>query len=215
MRIEDYLSSRPYPGRVLVGGTLENGRPFALYLISARSEKSKNRVIVKENDSVRTKLYKSGAEDDLIIYPIAKKNDKMVVFSNGIQTDSIFESLSSGKTLIEALDQFEAENDSLNTPRIALYENLENSEYELGIVKKSGRITWHYTPTPGYGHIISTYDGAEDDPREFSEEPEVISLLPSASQFIDSIYKAMKEDYRVALYAYYDGAERIINARVH
>jgi len=215
MRIEDYLSSRPYPGRVLVGGTLENGRPFALYMISARSEKSRNRVIAKENGDVRTMLYKAGDEDDLIIYPIAKENEKLLVFSNGIQTDGVFEALASGSSLLEALDEYEAEDDLLNTPRIALYENFESSEYELGIVKKSGRVTWHYTPTPGYGHIISTYDGNEENPGEFSEEPEVVSLLPSASAFIDSIYSAIKAEYRVALYAYYDGAERIINARVH
>ncbi len=215
MRIEDYLSSRPYLGRVLVGGTLENGRPFALYMISARSEKSRNRVIVKENGAIRTKLYKEGEEDNLIIYPISKKKEGLLVLSNGIQTYGVFDSLAAGKSLLEALDEYEAEDDSLNTPRIALCANLESSEYELGIVKKSGRMTWHYAPTPGYGHIISTYSGDEESPEEFSAEPEVVSLLPSASAFIDSIYNSVKAEYRVALYAYYDDAERIINARVH
>ena len=220
MRIEDYLKSRPYPGRILVGGTLENGRPFALYLISARSEKSKNRVIAKEDGVVKTKLYKEGEEDNLIIYQVAKENSKIRVFSNGIQTEGIFNKLDSGSTLLEALDEFSYEPDSLSTPRIALLENLEDGEYELGIVKKgedgsAKRITWHYTSTPGYGHIISTYNGDDDCPEAFDEEPEAISLLPSASAFIDAINSAIKEEYRVALYALYDGAERIINAKVH
>ncbi len=217
MVIEEYLESAAYPGRILVGGTLGNGKPFALYAITGRSERSRNRVIRRKGSSVVTELYdRSGDADDLLIYSLCMEDDSCRVLANGSHADSVFSSVRTGRSLFEAMEGLSYEPDELSTPRIALSEDLRSGEYELGIVRRSAdgrpeRVTWSYKNTPGFGHIISTYNGSVDNPEAFSTDPAVISLGESASDFIDRLYGNLRHEYRVALYACYEGAERIIN----
>lgn len=217
MRIEEYLENMPYPGRMIFGGTLRSGKAFALYAITGRSERSRNRVIKSKDGSVYTELYdKSGDSDDLIVYSLKREDSLYRVIANGNHADSVFGAVRSGKKLIEAIGDLSYENDPLSTPRIVLSENLASGEYELGIVRagesgKEERICWSYGNTPGFGHIISTYSGSDEEPHAFFSDPEVIAIGDSASDFIDSFFSSLNSNYRVSVYACFEGAERIIN----
>ena len=57
MRAGEYLSAMEYPGRLIVAGTEESGKPFLAYAITGRSNNSRNRIMTEECGFIRTKAY--------------------------------------------------------------------------------------------------------------------------------------------------------------
>ena len=186
-----------------------------IYAITARSDKSKKRVLVKESGNVITRSLDK-EEDELLIYQASIKTNQGMLLGNGNHIKEMKPFLDNGESLLSSLTEIEPEPDSYSTPRIALLINSDSS-YEIGIVSKEeekvSRKVWKYQITPGFGHIIHTYDGNKEFPSSFSLDPVVIDLEKSLSSFINKFWSSLDSEYRVALYALYDGAEKFINER--
>lgn len=221
MRIGEYLKDNKYPGRILIGGTACDGKPIIAYAITGRSEKSRNRILISENGYLRTQLLSDKTEgDELTIYRASWDIPGYKIVANGSHGEEIASSLSEGKSLLEALDKLSPEPDSAATPRIALVADCSDGTYSLAIVRNDAegnieRIVWKYQNTPGFGHIIHTYDNDGEPLPSFSSDPAVINLLDSLSDFSKELWNALDKDNRVGMYLGYEGAERIINARIH
>lgn len=216
MRIREYLSEREYPGRFLIAGTSEDSKPIVLYGLMGRSEKSRNRIFISENGVLRTETL-GGDDDVLILYTASYRSGDRMIYANGSHGEEIKKALDEGKTLPEALDNLDPEPDSLRTPRIAAVIN-SDSTYELAIVRDGEdgnveRVAWKYQNTPGFGHIIHTYDEGEEV-KPFSSDPAVIDFSPSLSRFADEVWNSLNQDNKVSLYVAYEGAERIFNKMV-
>ncbi len=100
------LARNPYPGRGIVVGASSDGRCAAVaYFIMGRSENSRNRILERTGDGIRTRAWDESRVTDprLILYhPVRRLGNRLIV-SNGDQTDTLYQGLAAGKTFSEAL----------------------------------------------------------------------------------------------------------------
>jgi len=120
----------PYPGRQLFLGLTTGGKPCFAYLVTGRSPQSRERKGTPIENTVIMGPIGNQPYDWLRHYSAVKTDNEtgLVVVSNGIQTESIFETYRllfhtgapPGKGYMKKImDGARAEPDSLHTPRIA------------------------------------------------------------------------------------------------
>ena len=105
------LEDNVYPGRLIIMGLSHNrGLALQAYALTGRSPGSKNRIFTQEGTSIRTVAPdKTPAEmalvpnAKLIYYRALRSSGSVHVVSNGAQTNPIFESITKGETLEEAV----------------------------------------------------------------------------------------------------------------
>lgn len=125
-----------YLGRVIGVGATGDGKPFAVYAVSGRSEGSRERkLIIKDDDSIWTDCLGEPTPEqlkksDIFFYPAIKAGESdtcgnYAIVSNGIQTKTIEENLQKKlpiESVKRALRYHGHEGlvgDAYNTPRIA------------------------------------------------------------------------------------------------
>lgn len=194
------IKNNSYPGRGIVLGLSEDGtKLFQIYWIMGRSENSRNRVFIEENGFVRTQAYDESKliDPSLIIYYPLKSIGKYHIISNGDQTDTVFDYLSSGKTFESALMTRSFEPDSPNyTPRITgIMELGGKNAYSLAILKTQDgqpntcvRNFYNYEkPIKGIGHCIHTYECDGEVLPSFMGEPYLMPI-PNGAEFALATY---------------------------
>ncbi|NLU52965.1 MAG: inosine monophosphate cyclohydrolase [Clostridiaceae bacterium] len=206
------LKANPYPGRGIVLGAASDGKKLIqIYWIMGRSENSRNRVFVRDDDFVRTKAYDESKLTDpsLIIYYPLKAIGNYHIISNGDQTDTVYDFLKSGSSFEEALMSRTFEPDAPNyTPRITgIIELNGRNIYSLAIVKTQlgnpetcVRNFFHYEkPIPGVGHCIHTYAGDGNPLPSFEGEPYLMPVPDSAQEALDMYWDLLNPDNRISL----------------
>ena len=209
------LSGHPYPGRgIVLGRTADNKKAAIAYFIMGRSENSRNRVFEATGDGIRTKAYDESkmVDPSLIIYHPVRVVGGDTVVTNGDQTDTIMESLLSGKSYIEALRTRCYEPDPDNyTPRISGIVTKDGA-YCLSILKSADgdpscnhRFFYEYdTPIAGTGHFIHTYQENLDPLPSFEGEPRKVAITaPDAKTWAEEIWSNLNGDNKVSLFVRY------------
>ena len=95
------LGNNSYPGRGLIIGKTQDGKhAVAAYFIMGRSENSRNRIFVTENDGIRTQAFDPSKLTDpsLIIYAPVRVLGSQMIVTNGDQTDTIYDGLNKKMT---------------------------------------------------------------------------------------------------------------------
>jgi len=225
------LKENAYPGRGIVIGQTPDARRFAqVYWIMGRSENSRNRVFVKEADTVRTAPYDESKVEDpsLIIYNCIRTVGRCHIVSNGDQTDTIAEALAGGGSFESALFTRTFEPDAPNfTPRISGLVDLDSPHhaYSLAILKAVGgsgdrctRQFFHYEKAiPGIGHCVTTYSSDGNPLPAFDGEPYAVPLVDDIDEVARSYWETLNADNKVALLVKFIDAEtgqsdlRIVN----
>ena len=169
----------PYPGRQLFLGMTMSGSPAVAYLVTGRSPASRERKASPLDNGIIIGPLGNQPYDPLRHYTGVKydNNSGIIVVSNGIQTEAIFEtykllfntnSLSTKDYLEKILDGAQAEPDSLHTPRIAgVVTNRNGNQLVFIIGIKRHDIpakTFRLESTPGTLTGISTYNGSLENP---------------------------------------------------
>jgi len=212
--ISELLGKNPYPGRGIVLGCGEDGySSVMLYFIMGRSVNSRNRVFEKTGDGIRTKARDPALMTDpsLVIYHPVRIFNGMTIVTNGDQTDTICEYLSSGKDFQNALMTREFEPDVPNyTPRISGLIKPDGS-YSLSVIKTAQgdpgcclRSFFEYSaPVPGLGHFVSTYITDGDPLPSYVGEPVPVSItaVNGLERFAQSVWFALNAENKVSLYA--------------
>ncbi len=216
------LRANPYPGRGIVVGLTPDARCYVqVYWIMGRSPNSRNRVLVGDNELVRTAPHdKSRVEDPaLIIYNCARsRGAAQHIVSNGNQTDTIYEALDCGATFAQALETRAFEPDAPHyTPRIAALVDLDDGgcAYRLAVLKSVGGSPEHCTrqffayeaALPGYGHCIHTYADDGDPLPPFEGEPYLVETRDGINALAELYWDALSAENRVALLAKFIEAE--------
>jgi IMP cyclohydrolase len=208
------LKENAYPGRgIIIGLTPDATRYVQVYWIMGRSENSRNRIFVpEENGFLRTEARDPAKLTDpslIIYYPLRHEGGAHIV-TNGDQTDTIWEALRSGGTFEQALATRTYEPDPPNfTPRISGIVDLNDRQnaYKLSILKASEndesqtkRQFFHYeSAIPGYGHFISTYAGDGNPLPSFAGEPLLAPLLDDMRETARFYWDLLNEDNKISL----------------
>ena len=214
------LRLNPYPGRGIAIGLSPDGLNYVqVYWIMGRSENSRNRVFVKDGDTVRTAPFDESRVEDpsLIIYNCIRKSGHTHVVTNGDQTDTIMDAIKAGGTFESALNVRTFEPDAPNfTPRISGILTPGNAHtYALSILKSIDNNPHHlsrqffsYTaPIRGIGHYISTYSGDGNPLPSFTGEPLQMPMFNNPEQTLDFYWDILNEDNRVSLLVKFVNAE--------
>lgn len=208
------LEANSYPGRgIIIGLTPDRTRLLQVYWIMGRSENSRNRVFIgEENGFLRTEAKDPAKLSDpslIIYYPLRHTGGAHIV-TNGDQTDTIYDALLSGGTFEQALARRTYEPDAPNfTPRISGIVDLNDNQfaYKLSILKtnandESQTLRHFYTyekAIPGYGHFISTYAGDGNPLPSFQGEPVLVPLQDSIEETANYYWSRLDVANRVSL----------------
>nr|WP_027870542.1 IMP cyclohydrolase [[Eubacterium] cellulosolvens] len=216
--LAEELSNNIYPGRGIVIGRSKNGRyAVTAYFIMGRSENSRNRVFVEEEDGIRTEAFDPAKLEDpsLIIYaPVRVLDEGHTIVSNGDQTDTIYEGMKKGLTFEQSLRSREFEPDGPNyTPRISGLLEIENGQfsYTMSILKSNNndpsqcnRYTFDYRPaTAGEGHFISTYVTDGNPLPSFEGEPKLVEIPDDIDSWTDMLWTSLNPENKVSLFVRY------------
>ena len=217
--IEELITGNPYVGRGIVAGLSENGKyAVAAYFIMGRSANSRNRIFTKKNGEIFTEPFDASKVEDpsLIIYAALRKYENKLIFTNGDQTDTIYNGVKCGATFAGALATREFEPDKPNfTPRISCMMTLgEPLTYEMSILKSEDengcdccRFTFSYKAQKGLGHFIHTYVTDGNPIPTFQGEPERIIIPDDIDEFTNKLWRGLDENNKISLYVRYTDLE--------
>ena len=208
------LSSNAYPDRGIVIGKSADGKyAVTAYFIMGRSSNSRNRVFVTDGTGIRTQAFDPSKMEDpsLIIYAPVRTYGFYTIVTNGDQTDTIYDGLSTGKTFEESLRSRCFEPDAPNyTPRISglMHAITGDFDYSLSILKSDAgdpssclRFTYSYeNPQAGKGHFIHTYMGDGNPLPSYEGEPTVVNIEGDIDTFTNNIWNSLNEDNKVSLF---------------
>ena len=174
----------PYPGRQVFVGVTVKGKPAFAYLVTGRSPQSRERKATPMENSIIMGPLGNVPYDWLRHYMAVKYDNAtgLAAFSNGIQTEAIFEtykllyhtgSAPNKSYLKKIMDGANFEPDSLKTPRVAgVITNPAGKPvpvYHLSIVTH-GRpaAAWQVKPKMGTLTGVSVYNGNIESPGAFN-----------------------------------------------
>jgi IMP cyclohydrolase len=174
----------PYPGRQLFIGSTPDGKPAFAYLVTGRSPASRERKATRKGKVIIMGPIGNQPYDPLRHYTAVRYDNEigLLVVSNGIQTDAIFEmyrllyhtgSAPEKAYAGTAMTGAKYEPDSLHTPRIAgvIANPAGGNEpaYILSIVTDAPPAkTYEVKPVPGTLSGVATYRGDMAKPEKFN-----------------------------------------------
>ena len=217
--ISDLLKAKSYPGRgIVIGKSADGQSAIFAYFIMGRSENSRNRVFVEKEGAIFTEPhdYSKVSDPSLIIYSAIREISDKVIVTNGDQTDTIYDAISRGGDMREALRTREFEPDAPNlTPRISGVLSFDGGySYEMSILKSSdpegtgcNRYFYEYTPISGLGHFLHTYIDDGNPLPTFSGEPERVLIPNSIDELADGIWTSLNPENKISLYVRYINIE--------
>lgn len=227
---EKLIAGNSYVGRgIVLGKTPDSKKAVIAYFIMGRSENSRNRIFVMENDVLYTKPFDESKVKDpsLIIYAALRSFGNKIIVTNGDQTDTIYEGLKEGKSFNDSLKSRCFEPDAPNlTPRISGMLSFDNGDfsYEMSILKSAdaegtdcNRYLFSYPSMPGLGHFIHTYVCDGSPIPTFQGEPERMAIPQDIDEFTTRLWNSLDKDNKISLYVCYVDKEtgkyndRIIN----
>lgn len=214
--IAELIRGNSYVGRgIVIGKTADGEKACTAYFIMGRSANSRNRIFKEHGGDLYTEPFDASKVEDpsLIIYAAVREAGNRLIVTNGDQTDTVYDGITSGKSFTEALKSREFEPDAPNlTPRISGMLTFENDDftYEMSILKSAdadgtacNRYTFSYPSLNGLGHFIHTYVCDGNPIPTFQGEPERVAIPDSIDEFTNSLWDALDADNKISLYVRY------------
>ena len=213
LQLTELLQQNSYPGRGIVLGKSADGEHMVIaYFIMGRSENSRNRVFVVENDGIKTQAFDPSklVDPSLIIYSPVRVIDGKTIVTNGDQTDTVYDFIAKGDTFENALQTRTFEPDAPNyTPRISGI--VDGDHYTLSILKSANgnpnstcRYFFDYqAPLAGEGHFIHTYKCDGNPLPSFEGEPKLVAIPDDMEAFAQMLWESLNEDNKVSLFVRY------------
>jgi hypothetical protein len=208
------LRNNPYPGRGIIVGLDETGQYIIqAYWIMGRSENSRNRFFITDEDYGRVKTaiidLTKVKDTSLIVYTAMAEAHLKYVVSNGHQTLPVLNG-KPGSDLNKLLLPWSYEPDNPNfTPRITAMIDLHCEDdviAEFGILSKSSlsekceRSIYNMPlKQPGLGYCVTTYSGDGDPLPPFEDAPYLMPLYGNISDITKILWHALNEDNKISL----------------
>ena len=212
--LTDLLKNNAYPGRGIVLGMSEEGKPRIAYFIMGRSENSRNRVFVgTDEDTMMTQAYDPSKMKDpsLIIYAPYRHLPGKYIITNGDQTDTIWNALKGDGDFRTACMTRTFEPDGPNfTPRISGQITLNDGKasFEMSILKSlegddsvNVRSFFTFDTLPcGFGLFLHTYQGDGNPLPSFEGEPERVDVTGDLDAWTKCIWQSLNQDNKISLF---------------
>lgn len=210
-KTDEVLKQNYYVGRGILAGQTKNSHDiFLAYMLTGRSENSKNRQLIKRDGKLITKVFDETKVEDpsLIIYTALCEYQNSLILTNGDQTDTIYENIKSGMPFELSLDEREFEPDPpIFTPRISMLVDFDKKTYKMSILKSGDdvgsicdRHFFSYRFLAGRGHFIHTYDTTSDRLRIYSSLPHSVEIPDDFEEFSQAIWDNLNAQNKIALY---------------
>lgn len=211
----ELLRGHSYPGRgILLGVSPDGLNAVIAYFIMGRSENSRNRIFVSDGDGIKAEAYDPSKIEDpsLIIYQPVRCFENTTIVTNGDQTDTIFDGMTSGIPYSEALCSRTFEPDSPHyTPRISgiLERSFGKVDYHLSILKSQHqgeypgqciRTFFDYQGRPGLGHLLHTYQEDTHPLPSFQGEPRPVAIEGTMDTLSHGIWESLNGENKVSLF---------------
>lgn len=211
------LRVNEYPGRGIIIGLNSAGElAVQVYWIMGRSEGSRNRLLVQEEDIVKTVPFDETKIErpELTIYNAMRQIHGHHIVSNGHQTDSIVEAFENGQRLDEALQKWSFEDDGpIYTPRISgLYSPREIfSSVTFSLIRREEgneanpmnplrtSKTYNINQLQGTGYCIHTYEENGNPPPSFQRQPYPVKLGETLGEIAETYWDLLDKENKVAL----------------
>lgn len=233
-KFSELVKDNTYPGRgIVVGKSKDGNKAVAAYFIMGRSANSRNRIFTEKEGEVFTEPFDVSKVEDpsLIIYAAIRQYENHLIVTNGNQTDTIFDGLSSGETMHKALEKRHFEPDAPNlTPRISadiVFDDVADFTYSMSILKsmdsdgtECGRYGFNYKSINGLGHFIHTYEHDGNPIPTFQGEPRRVEIPDDIDEFANEIWNSLDADNKISFYVRYvdlvsgESENRLINKNV-
>lgn len=208
---ESALRDNSYPGRGIIMGINSAGTHFVqAYWLMGRSENSRNRILVLENDTLKAKAYDVSKVEDpsLIIYDAMAEVGNNHIVSNGDQTTTIANSMKQSSSFEDALATRTYEPDEPNfTPRISGFFGSDKS-IKLSIISKDPiedrPVRKIYEKTlgnfkRGKGLCLHTYKGDGNPIPSFDSRPFVVGIVGSAKDIAEKFWDLLDEKNKISI----------------
>ncbi len=206
------IANNRYPGRGLVIGRNGAGEWTLIYWIMGRSEHSRNRQFIANGGALRTQAFDASrvVDPSLIIYEAMLELPGVQLVSNGDQTRTIADALTSGSSFEAALGTRAREPDAPHyTPRISGMLDLRRADplMALAILRanpadptRTDRTFFYVAePATGTGRGITTYAADGDPLPSFTGEPLVLPCEGSSADILERYWCGLDADNRIAL----------------
>ena len=227
------IKNSNYPGRAVIMGFTPSKTKFVqLYWTMGRSENSKNRLLIEQDNYVKTVPKYSSIDivkKKLLIYNLAYQVGDYHIVSNGEQTDTIIKYIQNNESFEDALLEWNHEDDPpIFTPRISgivnICSDINKRIFKFSIIKSilqdpkyssHSVFTYTYGP-PGIAYCIHTYD-LENECSPYSGVPYEVPCYEDIDEMVSFYWNLISEKNRVGIFVKYidlkDGTidQRIIN----
>jgi len=209
-----------YTGRGVAVGRTARGEWVVAYWITARSESSQNRVLVRRGNELATTPSDESLPFDPqhTIYPAMRWTRDYVVAANGAHTLDIDAALTSGRDWRRALRARSYEGDApYYTPRIAGVLRFHDHAPRITLAKVvrvpgselASHAFYEYADMPeGSGIALHTHEGG-NEPRTNTSDPELIDLGADAEQIGERIWSQLDPLLVVAVAAHVFGTNGV------
>ena len=209
------VGATTYPGRgIIVGKSADGKRAVMAYFIMGRSENSRNRIFVQEQNGIRTQAFDPSkmVDPSLIIYWPVRVIDDCIIITNGDQTDDIYNYIGDGATFADALRERTFEPDAPNfTPRVSAMTTFVGGDFSLDMaILRAGdakgsfchRVFWEYEQVEaGKGYFLHTYLSDGNPIPAFTGDPETVTIGDCDAEHIaDALWNGLNADNRVSLW---------------
>jgi IMP cyclohydrolase len=201
MAVEGFPTDR-YSGRGLIVGRAADGASWLqLYWLSGRSENSRNRVLIEEEEQIRTATADLSKQVDgtFTLYTALCSVGGAHIVGNGDQVKTVTEALVEGDSFEQALRTRSVEEDPpIWTPRITAV--VAGGKLTLSKIGKAGHAFFEAASLePGEGLCLHTYHGDGDPILPFNEDPYPVRLEGDIDELAQSSWEKLDPELRVAL----------------
>jgi IMP cyclohydrolase len=204
VRLAEALGAIAYPGRgVVVARTAGEGLCYA-YLVTGRSEASRDRQLVGVGDQLVVEARTASSVDPLRHYRAARGASRYDVVGNGDHVDQLVDLLDDEVPPFEALRGLRPEPDGLRTARLAALVERRCGAVVLGAARATPAGEDHLVLVadqvpPGWGCLLTTYVGGDASAPAVGGLPAWVEVPADAAQLGEAVWGALDPTVRVAI----------------
>jgi len=178
-----------YIGRFLMAGQTAEGKWYLAYRVSSRSFPNRFIKLYDDRAAVLPTPDAAVSDNPYISYNCFRSSGSIAVIGNGSQVDPVFDKLTSGYPLRDALATgllaLDYERDAYNTPRIAAALEASAGSAYLAFVGHQKLYSRKVELEPGQAWLIATYECTEPTSLRIDGE--------SAAQLADAVLNCAYE----------------------